>query len=301
METLEALQQRIATTESLSSLVGSMKALSAVSIRHHERAVASCRDYERTIELGLRVVLPKRAPLPAEPRRRAVRTGLVVFGSDYGLCGQFNDEIAGFAAERLERLGVAPADRLLIAVGDRAASRLRDRGLDPETELRAPSSAEGLEASVRRLLVLVDAWRAERDVGWVLLVYHQHRTPTEQRLHAQQLLPFPLARFRHLAGERWPSRRLPTFTMDPDRLFAALVRQYLFVACLRAFAESAASEHANRLVAMQAAERSIDEKLEEVRREFRRRRQDAITAELLDIVSGYEALSAEWSRGRGQR
>ena len=86
--------------------------------------------------------------------------------------------------------------------------------------------------------------------------------------------------------------------MDADRLFSALVRQYLFVACFRAFAESAASEHATRVETMQAAKRSIDEKLEAVRAEFRRRRQEAFTAELLDIVFGYEALSADRASGR---
>jgi F-type H+-transporting ATPase subunit gamma len=59
----------------------------------------------------------------------------------------------------------------------------------------------------------------------------------------------------------------------------------------RAFAESLASENASRLAAMQAAERSIDERLEELRGEFRYQRQHAITEELLDIVSGFEALN----------
>jgi F-type H+-transporting ATPase subunit gamma len=77
--------------------------------------------------------------------------------------------------------------------------------------------------------------------------------------------------------------------MDRQRLLAAL-RQYLFVSISRACAESLAAENASRLAAMQAAERSMEERHEELLAEFRRRRQDAITAELQDVVSGYEAL-----------
>jgi F-type H+-transporting ATPase subunit gamma len=84
--------------------------------------------------------------------------------------------------------------------------------------------------------------------------------------------------------------------MDPERLFAALLRQYLFVACFRAFAESAASEHASRVATLQGAERNLDERLQDLRRACQRRRQDAITAELLDIVSGFEAQCAPGDR-----
>jgi F-type H+-transporting ATPase subunit gamma len=84
--------------------------------------------------------------------------------------------------------------------------------------------------------------------------------------------------------------------MDSERLLSALLRHFFPVALFRAFAESAASEHASRLQAMQAAGRNIEERLDDLRAEFHRRRQDAITAELLDIVSGYEALSEHGRR-----
>jgi F-type H+-transporting ATPase subunit gamma len=79
--------------------------------------------------------------------------------------------------------------------------------------------------------------------------------------------------------------------MDQEPLLSSLLRQHLFVSLYRAFAESLASENASRLASMQAAERSIDERLEALRGEFRYQRQHAITEELLDIVSGFEALN----------
>ena len=82
------------------------------------------------------------------------------------------------------------------------------------------------------------------------------------------------------------------FTMDPAALFAALARQHLFVTLYRATAESLASEHASRLVAMQTAEKNIEEHLTETTAAYRRKRQEAITSELLEIVAGFEASSS---------
>lgn len=78
--------------------------------------------------------------------------------------------------------------------------------------------------------------------------------------------------------------------MDREQLLSSLLRQHLFVSLYRAIVESLASENAARLASMQAAERSIDERLEALNTQFRYQRQHAITEELLDIVAGFEAL-----------
>lgn len=295
MLTLESLKRRVESTEELGSVVRTMKSLSAVHIRQYERSVEALRRYARTVELGLGAVLRSRAERPSPPEPPG-RTAVFVFGSDYGLCGHFNDEIASCALGRLDGLGVEAGDRLVAAVGARAVAALRGQGVTPRHELAVPGSIGGIEGCVRQLLVAIDAWRSEQGVGRVLLAYHEHRSSSELRLRTAQLLPVELSRFRRITESPWPSRRLPTFSMDARRLLSSLIRQHLTVSIFRAFAESAASEHASRLQSMRAAERNIEEKLDELRAELRRRRQDAITAELLDIVSGYEALSGGQAR-----
>jgi len=96
-----------------------------------------------------------------------------------------------------------------------------------------------------------------------------------------------------LTAKSWPTRILPNYTMDWDSLFSALIREYLFISLFRAFAESLASENASRLASMQAAEKNIEEQLSELNKQFHQRRQMAITEELLDIVSGFEALTSK--------
>lgn len=84
--------------------------------------------------------------------------------------------------------------------------------------------------------------------------------------------------------------------MDEAQLFQALIHEYLFVSLFRAFAESLASENASRLASMQVAERNIEDRLRALSSESRQLRQDAMTAELLDVIASFEALRGKQIR-----
>jgi F-type H+-transporting ATPase subunit gamma len=79
--------------------------------------------------------------------------------------------------------------------------------------------------------------------------------------------------------------------MDPDQLLSSLIREYLFITLFRAFVDSMASENAARLAAMQGAQTNIEELMDDLQRQYHQLRQMSITEELLDIVSGFEALN----------
>jgi F-type H+-transporting ATPase subunit gamma len=292
VQTLEALSRRIATTEDLRAIVRTMKSLSAVSIRQYESAVAALRDYSRTIELALQPLLRDRPLARAAAPAAAGRASVVVFGSDHGLCGRFNDEVAHFAHERLRELDAAGTSLRCLAVGARVEGRLSALGETVDERLFLPGSVAGLAALAQSVLVQIDTWGAADGVARVLLIHHRRTGDAVAIPHMRQLLPLSQERLRNLAGRPWPSRRLQTFTMSAERLWPAVVRQYLFSSVYRAAAESLASEHASRLASMQAAERNIEEHLEEQQAEFRRRRQETITEELLDIVTGFEASAS---------
>ena len=291
MQTLEALSRRIATTEDLRAIVRTMKSLSAVSIRQYESAVAALGDYGRTVELALQALLRDRPVVVRAAADAAGPASVVVFGSDHGLCGRFNDDVARFASERLRELDAAGTRRRCLAVGARAEARLAVLGQAVDARLVLPASVSGLAALAQAVLVQIDAWGAVEGPGRVLLIHQRRAGEAVAVPQMRQLLPLSRERLRNLAARRWPSRRLPLFTMDAERLWPAVIRQYLFSSVYRAAAESLASEHASRLASMQAAERNIEEHLEERRAESRRRRQETITEELLDIVTGFEAAS----------
>lgn len=292
MDTLEQLRRQIGTADDLSGIVGTMKALAAVSIRQYEAAVRSLADYTRTVELGLHVVLaglPAVAQAPPPAGHAARPLGAIVFGSDHGLCGRFNEDVAVHAQARLHELAEGAPVRLL-AVGARAGALLAHLGRVPDEVLFVPGSAARIAPLVRQLLMRIDHWQHD---GGVERVYLFHARPSGGERHrqvGQRLLPVQLPHLRSLAAQRWPGPSLPTFRTDRTALFAALIRQHFFVSVFRACAESLAAENASRLAAMHAAQKNLTERQGELLSAFRRLRQDAITNELLDVVAGYEAL-----------
>lgn len=293
METLETLGRRIETTRDLQSIVRTMKALSAVSIRQYENAVEALRDHARAIDLGIQAVLAhERPPLPAEDVA-AGTTIAVVFGSDHGLCGHFNREIAGLARKELDRRGVAPDRAVHLVAGARAAAELAAAGARVAETFPLPGSVDGLTRTAESLLLEIETRRARESITRVLVFRNVRTDESSAEPSVTQLLPLDRDWLRRLAARPWPSQARPAYTMDGEAVFGALVRQHLFIALFDAGAGSAASEHATRLMAMQAAERNIEERLEDMNTDYRRLRQDSITAELLDVVAGFEALSPD--------
>ncbi len=294
METMESLKRRVHTAEDLYSLVRTMKALAAVNIRQLEHAVESLADYKRTIELGLRVVLRRRGRSTVTSRTAPRQTlGTIVFGSDQGMCGQLNDQIVASALGHIKKFYTPVDNRATLAVGARAATRLEDAGEPLAATLPVASSTSGITPLVQDILLHVDHWHTERRIDRIVVFYCEHTSRAAYRPRCLELLPIDRRWLNQLQQEMWPTHLLPTFTMDADRLFSALVRQYLFISLFRACAESLASENASRLAAMRGAERNIGERISELTSRFHQARQTAITEELLDIVAGFEALSEE--------
>lgn len=287
METEQTLRRRIKTVADLHAIVRTMKALSAVSARQYENVVKSLDEYAQTIDLGLQVAL-RGYPFPKPGRDRPPqKMAAIVFGSDVGLCGRFNEDLLEATMARMDELGVAPANRSVLAVGSRIGARLSELGQPLEEIFITPGSANGINVTVRQILGKIDEWQ-DQAIAHIWLFYSQSCTPT-----CLNLLPIDYQQFNRVTQKPWPTRMLPTYSLEPEPLLAALIRQYLFISLFRASAESLASEHLMRLRTTQAAEKNIDERHDALIAEFRTRRQDAIDAELLDIGAGFEAVSNE--------
>jgi len=294
METVESLNRRIHTAEDLHSLVRTMKALAAVNIRQFEQAVESLTEYRRTIELGLRVVLRQRGHGSVKTRTAPQQTlGVIVIGSDQGMCGQLNDQIVRYALQQIEALDFPAERRTVLAVGGRAATRLEDAGEQLETTLSVAGSTSGITPLVQDILLHVERWHTKQHVDRIVVFYCEHLSRSAYQPQRLDLLPIDRGWLQAQEQKKWPTHILPMFTMDSDQLFSALVRQYLFVSLYRTCAESLASENASRLVAMRGAERSIGDKIDELTSLFHQQRQMTITEELLDIAAGFEALMGD--------
>ena len=290
MQTAEALKRKIQSAQDLLGVVKTMKALAAVSIRQYQRAVESLADYNRTVEMGLQIVLKESLEATAASRSQSMRLGAVVFGTDQGLCGQLNNTIVSHALEEMDKTGIPKEERIIIAVGVRTADILEDSGQKVFEILTTPGSTAGITSMVQDITLLLENWRFKIAVERMHLYYSEYVSGAIYRPRTLKLIPVDHQWLVGLRREKWASRTLPTFTMDWNRIFRALIREYLFVSIYRAFANSLASENASRLAAMQSAEKNIEERLEELTVHFHRQRQKTITEELLDIVAGFEVL-----------
>ena len=293
-DTLASLRRKIDGAGDLESVVRSMKALAAASIGQYEKSVLALADYYRNIELGLVVCLRNRQQTAAEQSSGAGTTtstmNAIVFGSDQGLVGQFNDVMAEFAAKTLNGL---PGTKKVWAVGDRVHARLADAGLPPAGKFSVPTSVNTITSLVGRILIEIPT-RDNKGKAIPLYLFHNH--PTSGAVYepaSQRLLPVDQNAALRLAQMPWPTKNLPEVIGCPESTLRSLVREFLFVSLYKACAESLASENASRLSAMQRAEKNIDELVDDLNQTFRRLRQSSIDEELFEVSSGYESLSKE--------
>jgi len=296
MQTTESLKRRMKSAGDLLSVVKTMKALAAVSIRQYQKAVDSLKDYNRTVEMGLQVVLKERMGATTHRKGAAIkRLGVIVFGSDQGLCGQLNEQISSFTLDYIKSTGVKKENRKVLSIGARVADYLEDAGQPIDELISTPSSTAGITPLVQEIIMVIDEWHFKHNVDHFFLFYNKYQSGATYHPHRVQLLPVDRNWLRDIAKKKWESKSLPIFRMDGDRIFSSLIREYLFVSLYRAFAESLASENASRLASMQNAEKNIEEQLQDLHVQFHRTRQMTITEELLDIVSGFEALQEQAS------
>lgn len=293
MELLETLKRKIKSAEELESLVKTMKALAAVSIREHEKAVESLKEYHKTVEMGFQILLrnwPDEEMFETIPIKKN-RMCAIVFGSERGMCGQFNEKISAFSIEKMNELGIEPQNRIVFALGERVIARLEEAGQSIEERFSIFGSNIGF--TLQEVLINIEALRLKKEIDRIVLFYNIPATRTSFRPNMVYLLPFDMEWIKSLSGKKWPSRTLPTFTMDRESLFTSLTRQYIFFSLYRAFVESIASENASRLASMQVAEKNIEERLRDLNAGFNIQRQTSITSELLDIMTGFEALMGD--------
>ncbi len=287
-----ALRHQIASATDLQSVVRTMRALAASGIHQYEESVGALVQYRAAIESGLGACMRDiQAAGDHEKSGTLARkgtTGVIVFGSDQGLVGSFNEVVADRVIEALRETS---GPRIVRVVGERAQVRLEDAGI-AVTELHpVPGAVEGIAPLVDRLLLGAETL-ASGNAATRIEVFHNRPVAGAMFEPArQQLLPLDAAWRARLMRQRWPADHLPQVIDAGGRTLSALIREYLFVSLFQACAESLASENASRLAAMQRADRNIDELLTRLRAQSHAQRQSSIDEELFDLTTGYAALS----------
>jgi F-type H+-transporting ATPase subunit gamma len=300
----EGLSRKISTAQDLAAVVRSMKALAASSIGQYERAVAALQDYYRTVELGLSACLRADSPsgeasgathaeapsLVEKPVGAPVRKiGAIVFGSDQGLVGRFNEVLMDFATTNVNSLPGRPTR--MWAVGERMQALIPAPLIAVPQAWPVPASVEAITTLVGRILIDIAAARERGDILELHVFHNRPKSAAAYEPVGRRLLPLDAAWRNGMAAVRWPTSSPPQVIDPAAPALEAFIRGYLFVVLFQACAESLAAENASRLAAMQRAEKNIREILEDLNGKYRRLRQESIDDELFEVISGYESLA----------
>jgi F-type H+-transporting ATPase subunit gamma len=287
----ELLGRRIAGAKDLSSVVRSMKALAASSIVQYQRAVESLHEYANTVEAGLSLCLREsgRSEPPGVKRPAAHSRGAIIFGSDQGLVGRFDESLMEFATGTLAALPGKITH--LWVIGDRMQDLVADSSLPAPVTLTVPHSVDAIAPLVSQIIIGITRFALHGPASEIYLFHNQPSGEASYGPVSRRLLPLDALWKQDLPAHPWPAKSLPEVVGSIAATLEALIREYLFVLLFQACAQSLAAENASRLAGMQRAEDNIAKMVEELTRIFHRTRQQAIDEELFDVVSGYESLT----------
>ena len=291
-DTLVSINRKITGARKLESVVKTMKILAASNIGQYETAVCSLVDYYRNVKLGLYVCLSEAAKAMPEGKKDKADTVpiiAVVFGSDQGLVGQFNDVLTDYVVHTLNAF---PGKKYVWAVGERIRARLEDSGIPLAGLYEVPASINAITPLGTRILIGSEKYLKNNSSAQFYIFHNRPKTGAIYEPVNQRLLPLDEKWLRDITETNWPTKNLPEPMHSKKETLLALVQEYLFVSLFKACSESLMSENATRLAAMQRAEKNIEELLENLTREFHRMRQNAIDEELFDVVSGSEILNS---------
>jgi F-type H+-transporting ATPase subunit gamma len=292
MERLSEIQARIKNLGELGDVVGAMRSLAAVRVQQARGALPAIRAYTAVVEgaLAQAFALDSRAGKPSsDTGGGAIGSAAIVFSSEQGFVGAFNEHVLERAATQLSQ----PGDRLLV-VGARGASLAAERHLTIAWTAPMTTHGGGVVDVARGIAAEVYRRVARGEIRRVTLVYARSSGGAASEVVVSPLLPFDPTPYRSAGAEAGP----PLIYVAPRELIDRVVDELVLAELMRAAMESFASENGARVATMESAHTSIDKKLDELCQDEQRRRQDEITTELLDIVTGAEAVADE---PRGER
>jgi F-type H+-transporting ATPase subunit gamma len=295
MDTLEDLNRKLDGAKDIKSVVKAMKAMAAANITQYEAAVASLGDYYHTVTLGIKAYLTAEKiqtviEKPGHGKDQDQTVCVIVFGSDLGLVGQFNDLLSSFVQQSFNFI---TGKKEIWVIGERIQALLADAGLNITKSYAVPVSIDAVTPLIQNLLIEIEAIRETRQIKQFYVFHNQPKTGAGYEPFMQRLLPLDEKWMKDLIAIQWPTNTIPEVIGNAVTTLRALIDSYLFVSVFRASTESLAAENASRLEAMQRAEKSISEMLESLGKKFQSLRQSMIDEELFDVVSGFEALKKE--------
>lgn len=289
--TLESLQRQIKTTEDLRDIVRTMKMLSSVSILQYEQANFALKYYRQNIQDAFQALvrqnsLPKMTAKSNIPKKHL----LILLGSDNGMVGKFNREVVLAAEKNLRQKNLQPEQILFMTVGKRLTAMAESKNWRLVAHYANANSVKAVHILAESLIMQLDEIINREKISHVTVFFQQRGKGTSVTVSAKQLMPFNIATLVKLKEKPWSTNNIPLLAQNKERLFSALVRESLMISFISFLNHSLAAEHFTRMTNMQNAEQNIDDNLAELNQAYQQQRQEQITDELIDVISGVEAM-----------
>ena len=295
MPSLKELRNRISSVRATQKITSAMKMVAAAKLRRAQETAEAARPYAERMERMLGSLGGSMAGSAGAPKLLAGsgddRTHLVVVATaDRGLCGGFNGGIVRRARELIEELEGAGKTVRILCVGRKGRDQLR--------RLHGTKIVDVIEGVGRRSVEFAEADAiAERvrtmfdegEFDVCAMVYARFKSAISNEVTVQQLVPAPLPERDESADAGGPSA-VYIYEPDEEAILEDLLPRNVSVQVYRALLENAASEHGARMAAMDNATRNAGEMIARLTLQYNRTRQAMITKELIEIISGAEAV-----------
>ncbi|HXP73172.1 MAG TPA: FoF1 ATP synthase subunit gamma [Stellaceae bacterium] len=279
MTQLAEIQSHIGSMSELLDVVGAMRSLAGMRVQEAQRTLLGVRRYAEAMAGAISAALllmPEPAPAPSAHGRRA----LLLFTAEHGFVGGFNQSLV-----ESDEAAPAPHDTFFV-LGSRGAALAYERGRQVTWTRPMATRAASAPETVRSLTAELYRRIARGEISRVEVVFARSRQASRSIIERRLLLPLDLASL----AEKRPGQA-PFHNLEPQALLEKLMAEYVFALLTEAAIESIASENAARFAAMDSAHEGVTAKLEQLHQSARQARQSEITAELLDLVTGAEALT----------
>ena len=279
--TAASVQARLATTQSFGGLINAMRGMAAARTERARTRIAGANAYSRAVAAAIGQAL---ALLPAGDAAASTRTSdgsdevlWLVFGAEQGFNGGYTERV-------LDALpSGAPAPRIVL-LGEQAKRIAHARRLRIEAHAPLVAHADAVIPASERLRRLLLDTLAERPAASVELLFGELGAGNHFELRRQRLLPLDLATLRATPAQA------PHVYQPPAELLNLLAGEYVTARLARAILHSHAVENLARLSAMAAAHENVAKMGEALQAELRQRRQEAITAEVVELAAGLRSL-----------
>ncbi|MFT7823832.1 MAG: F0F1 ATP synthase subunit gamma [Sulfurimonas sp.] len=278
MITSLVLKRKLESLREIEDIVSSMKAFANLNVQTAKSSLPHLRTYQNSIEDSLGDIITLFPHLAKEDQGETERTIYVVFLSQEGLCGFFNEDILNFFEE------IPQENAITVIVGRKGIEAAQSREIVCERYLNGASNVDAIEINAAELSsYLIEIFEKEH-FGKLTLIYGQLEAGS-YKVVKKKVLPPDFSKFYKTSIQKEP-----LLYLKAEDILHALIKEYLHISIYRAFIESVASENQARLNAMVQAGNAIEERETSLTHSLNAERQKEITDELLDIVNAYRSI-----------